>query len=95
MKIITEYPDEIADVDVLEIISANYVGDYAIRVLFNDGLNKTVHFKYFLTHSQHPSIRNYLDENKFSQFSIVDGNLNWNDYELIFPLEELYDKEQI
>jgi len=95
MKITTEYPDEIAEMDVLEIISAKYMGDYAIHVLFNDGLDKIVHFKYFLTHSQHPSIRSYLDENKFTQFSIMDGNLNWNDYELIFPLEDLYEKEQI
>ena len=95
MKIITKYPDKIVDIDVLEIIAAKYTGNYAIHILFNDGLDKTVHFKYFLTHSQHPSIRNYLDENKFKQFSIVDGNLNWNDYELIFPLEDLYEKEQI
>jgi hypothetical protein len=37
-----------------------------------------------------PSIRQYLDENKFNQFKIVDGNVNWNDYELIFPVEDLY-----
>ena len=95
MKIVTNYPDEIADMDVLEIVSAKYVGNYAIHILFSDGFDKTVHFKYFLTHSKHPSIRSYLDENKFNQFSIVDGNLNWNDYELIFPVEDLYEKERI
>jgi len=95
MKINTAYPDKVTDIDVLEIKSAKYTGDYAIHILFNDGLDKIVHFKYFLTNSQHPSIRSYLNEHKFSQFSIVDGNLNWNDYELIFPLEDLYEKEQL
>ena len=95
MKIFANYLDQIADVDVLEIISAKYVGDYAIHIVFNDGLDKTVHFKHFLIHSQHPSIRSYLDENKFRRFSIIDGNLNWNDYELIFSLEDLYEREQI
>jgi hypothetical protein len=24
-------------------------------------------------------------------YKIVDGNLNWNDYDLIFPIEVLYE----
>jgi len=43
-----------------------------------------------LESSLHPSIRKYLDEDKFKTYQIVDGNLNWNDYDLIFPLEDLY-----
>ena len=35
-------------------------------------------------------IQKYLDENKFSNFSLTDGNLNWNDYDLIFPISDLY-----
>jgi hypothetical protein len=31
-----------------------------------------------------------LDESKFKQFLILDGNLNWNDYDLIFPIADLY-----
>jgi hypothetical protein len=50
-----------------------------------------VDFKPFLAHSCHPAIRQYLDESKFKQFEIVDGNLNWNDYELIFPVADLYE----
>jgi hypothetical protein len=40
--------------------------------------------------SVHPSVRKYLDEDQFSKFQIIDGNLNWNDYDLIFPIWELY-----
>jgi len=32
----------------------------------------------------------YLDESKFKEYKIIDGNLNWNDYDMIFPIEDLY-----
>lgn len=88
MKITEEYIDY--HVDIIEIKSANYIGDFAIRVFFSDGFNKLVDFKSFLESSLHPSIRKYLDEAKFKDYQIVDGNLNWNDYDLIFPIEDLY-----
>jgi hypothetical protein len=88
MRIVEEY-DEM-QTDLIEIKSANYIGDYAIRILFSDGVNKLVDFKTFLESSSHPSIRKYLDETKFKQFTILDGNLNWNDYDLIFPVQDLY-----
>ena len=88
MKISTEYIEH--EVDCLEIISAKYIGDYAIRIFFSDDVYKLVDFKPFLESSLHPSIRKYLDERKFKNFQILDGNLNWNDYELIFPIEDLY-----
>jgi hypothetical protein len=88
MRIVEEY-DEM-QTDLIEIKSANYIADYAIRILFSDGVNKLVDFKTFLESSSHPSIRKYLDETKFKQFTILDGNLNWNDYDLIFPVQDLY-----
>ncbi len=89
MKITEEY--ENFEVDLIEIKSAIYIGDFAIRIYFNNGVNRLVDFKPFLEFSLHPSIRKYLDENRFKLFDIVDGNLNWNDYDLIFPVRDLYD----
>ena len=89
MKITEEYNNLI--VDLIEIKSAKYIGDFAIRIFFNDGFNRMVDFKSFLETSLHPSIRMYLDEAKFKQFEIIDGNLNWNDYDLIFPINDLYE----
>jgi hypothetical protein len=89
MRIVEEYTD--SPIDLIEIRSANYIGDFAIRLFFNDGLNRVVDFKPFLESSFHPSIRKYLDETLFKQFEIVDGNLNWNDYDLIFPIEDLHE----
>ena len=74
----------------LKIDSAKYLSDYVIRIIFNDGNERLVDFKPFLTKSLHPTIKKYLDENKFSSFSLTDGNLNWNDYDLIFPISDLY-----
>ena len=73
------------------IKSVRYIGDFAISVSFSDGFNRLVDFKPFLEASLHPSIRAYLDEAKFMDYKIVDGNLNWNDYDLIFPIEVLYE----
>lgn len=89
MKIVEEYND-LQD-DILEIKSAKYIGDFAIRILFNDGMNRLVDFKPFLESSLHPSIRKYLDEKLFTKFELIDGNLNWNDYDLIFPVDDLYE----
>ena len=90
MRIIVDYKDSDSGFNQLKIDSAKYLSDYAIRIKFSDGKEKLVDFKPFLSKSLHPSIKKYLDENKFSNFSLTDGNLNWNDYDLIFPLSDLY-----
>ena len=88
MRIIEDYSD--IQIDLIEIKTANYIGDFAIRLFFSDGIIRLVDFKPFLETSMHPSIRKYLDETKFKQFQITDGNLNWNNYDLIFPVDDLY-----
>ena len=90
MKIIQDYNEVILN-DVIEITSANYIGDYAIRISFSDETEKLVDFKPFLGKSLHPSISKYLDEGLFKQFKINEGNLNWNDYDMIFPIHDLYE----
>jgi hypothetical protein len=90
MKIVQDYNIN-KSTDLIEVMAANYIGDYAIRILFTDGNEKLVDFKPFLTKSLHPSISRYLDERLFKQFKISNGNLNWNDYDLIFPIHNLYD----
>ncbi|MCX6304193.1 MAG: hypothetical protein NT040_04430 [Bacteroidetes bacterium] len=53
MKITEEYTDY--NVDFIGVESARYIGDYAIRVYFTDGVNRLVDFKPFLEASLHPS----------------------------------------
>ena len=90
MRIIVEYTDSDFSFNQLKIDSAKYLSDYAIRIKFSDGNERLIDFKPFLSKSLHPSIKKYLDENRFSSFSLTDGNLNWNDYDLIFPISDLY-----
>ncbi len=88
MKIIEQYSN--IQSDNLEIENAKYLGNHVVHVVFKDGKEQYIDFKPFLNKSQHLSIIKYLDETLFSNFSIVDGNLNWNDYDLIFPIWDLY-----
>jgi hypothetical protein len=74
----------------LSILNAKNIGNYHILIEFNDGVEKFVDFSTFLSSSKHQSIRKYLDETLFNSFQIVDGNLNWNDYDMIFPIADLY-----
>lgn len=90
MRIIVDYKEKESGLDLLKVDSAKYLSDYAIRIKFNDGIERLVDFKPFLSKSLHPSIKKYLDENRFSNFSLTDGNLNWNDYDMIFPILDLY-----
>lgn len=89
MKIIEEY--NLEPIIEIAIKSAKYIDKFKIEIVFSDGTQKIVDFKHFLEKVIHPSIRKYLDEAAFTQWNIVDGNLNWNDYELIFPIEDLYE----
>ena len=90
MRIVVDYKEDESGFDQLKIESANYLSDYAIRIKFSDGGDKLVDFKPFLSKSLHPSIKKYLDEKMFSNFNVTNGNLNWNDYDLIFPVFDLY-----
>jgi len=90
MRIIVDYKYSKTEYNQLKIETAKYLSDYAIRIKFSDGNERLVDFKPFLSKSLHPSIKKYLDEDRFSNFSLTDGNLNWNDYDLIFPLSDLY-----
>jgi Protein of unknown function (DUF2442) len=74
----------------IKVLKAKYLKDYVVRVTFSDGLDRAVDFKPFLTHSEHPEVRKFLKESNFKKFKIIGGNINWDDYKLIFPVEDLY-----
>ena len=61
-----------------------------LEIEFDDGARRIVNFKPFLFGDRHPDIKKYRAEAEFARFEIRNGNLNWNDYEMIFPLSDLY-----
>jgi hypothetical protein len=76
--------------EIINIVSAELAGDLRIRLLFNDGTRQEVDFKPFLSASAHPQIRAYLNPEQFSAFRIEYGELVWGDYDLCFPVADLY-----
>lgn len=74
----------------INIKSVEQVGDYALRLSFDDRTTQTVDFKPFLSLSRHPDIRSYLDPARFAAYRIEYGELLWGDYDLCFPIADLY-----
>ena len=74
----------------INITAAKQVADYALRLTFDDGTVQTVDFKPFLSLSRHPDIRAYLEPEHFAAFRLEYGELVWGDYDLCFPIADLY-----
>ncbi len=75
---------------IVTIIKAKYLKDYVMRITFSDGNDRAVDFKPFLTNSGHPEVKKFLKESNFKKFKIIQGNINWEDYQMIFPIQDLY-----
>jgi hypothetical protein len=82
-----------ADNPIIEVTQVIQLVDYVLESKFSDGKTTRVEFKKFLEAASHPEIRKYLDSKNFSEFELKDGNVIWNDYELIFPISDLYSGE--
>ena len=74
----------------INIVSATQVGPYRLRIEFDDKTVQEVDFGPFLSRSRHPDIRAYLDPARFSAFRLAFGELVWGDYDLCFPVIDLY-----
>ena len=75
---------------VIAVKSAHYKTAYVISIEFTDGTAKDVDFESFLLNAKHTGGKKYIDNKEFQRFEIIDGNLNWGDYDMIFPVMDLY-----
>ncbi len=78
--------------DVINIVDAKHAGGYKLRLRFSDGKENEIDFESFLTGSLNPMIQAYLQPTLFKSFSIEYGDLVWNDYDLCFPIIDLYEE---
>jgi hypothetical protein len=78
---------------IISILHAKYVGVHKIKFRFSDETERIVDFSRFLNQAKNPMTRKYLDENLFRDFTIEHGDIIWNDYELCFPIWDLYQGE--
>jgi hypothetical protein len=76
--------------DYLEITDANYVAGHRIRLTFNDGTMREVDFGPFLAKARNPDTTDYREVERFKRFRIEGGDLVWGDYQMIFPIIDLY-----
>ena len=76
---------------VITIISIEYIGEYKIKLSFNDNTIQLVDFFPFLNSSLNPLTRKYLTKQEFKKFKIDNGDLEWNDFDICFPIADLYE----
>ncbi len=76
---------------VISIEGAEYVEAYQIRLQFSDGRERVIDFEPFLRESSNPLIKRYLDMERFKGFTVDYGDLFWDDYEMCFPISDLYE----
>lgn len=77
--------------NIIQINEAQYLSNYKIAVLFNDGRKQVIDLKDFLEKAKNPMTRKYLNKNNFKKFKIEFGDLVWGDYEMCFPIWDLYE----
>ena len=76
--------------DIVNLVTVTSVGDYRLRLSFDDGTEQLNDFYPFLARAVQPDIRAYLDPERFTAFRLEHGELFWGDYALCFPMADLY-----
>ena len=79
----------------LAITHIDYLGDYQLKLHFNDGKIQVIDFAHFIKSAINPQITKYQDLNLFRQYRLTDGDLEWQDFDLCFPIADLYDNRHI
>ena len=74
----------------LRVKEASYIPRYRVDITFNDGTRRVVDFGPFLKQARNPMFTKYRGLKEFKSFHIHDGDLMWGDYEMIFPITDLY-----
>ncbi len=79
--------------ETIDIEYAAYIEKHKLQLRFSDDTERVIDFGHFLNKSLNPLIRKYLDIEEFKKFTIEYGDLFWNDYDLCFPVADLYEEK--
>ncbi|EKE75250.1 DUF2442 domain-containing protein [Gallaecimonas xiamenensis] len=74
----------------LSVVDVKHLTGHILEIVFSDGHKETVDFAPFIFSVGHPDYEPYKNIETFLKFKIEDGNLNWDDYTMIFPVADLY-----
>src|SRR5689334_21273426 len=86
-----DYPEDqvrLPEGAVIDIVRAEQISDYQLKLYFSDGIERVIDFEPFLRGSRNPLIRAYLEPKKFANFNLEYGELVWDDYGLCFPIAD-------
>lgn len=73
-----------------EVKKAEYLGDYKVSVMFNDGVKKTVDFYSILFNHDYPAFRSLEDIENFKKFKVTD-TLEWDNRNIDITPETIYE----
>ena len=80
--------------ETIYVTNARYLHDYTVEVVFNDDTRQVIDFKPQLDALRVPEYQRYRDIEQFKSFTIENGNLVWGeDWDLIFPVDQLYEND--
>jgi len=77
----------------VRIDAAEYLPTCKMKLRFDDGQESLVDLAPFLSQSRHPAVQVYHDLKRFCKYTLEDGFLHWNDFDLVFPMSDLYARE--
>ena len=77
----------------LSVLKATHITGHILEIEFSDSHVSVVDFAPFIFNVGHPDYDAYKDISRFVQFDLLDGNLSWDDYTMIFPVEHLYENK--
>ena len=63
---------------MIHVVSAEYAGDYKIKVAFNDSTSGIADFKQKVSTDHRPIIRELIDLNKFRDFTVDAFTITWS-----------------
>ncbi len=74
----------------IQVIKADYLDGYRLRVTFNDGKVNDIDFSDIVNHLK-GYYSKYQKPVNFKKFKVDEGNVVWgSDWDLIFPVHQLY-----
>jgi hypothetical protein len=74
----------------LRVEKARYEPRYKVDIEFNDGARRVVDLEPFLKKARNPMFTKYRRLKNFKSFHIDHGDLMWGDFEMVFPIMDLY-----
>jgi len=77
-------------VPTISIVRVEPIRGYQLRLTFDDRTHRVVDFGPFLEASVHPDLRRWLEPGAFASYRLEHGDLVWGDWELCFPIADLY-----